>query len=220
MVERRVSGIPLEHVVGWVEFCGLRVSVGAEVFVPRQRSALVVEQAARLVRPGAVVLDMCCGCGVIGLALAARVPVELHASDVSDAAVACAVANLAPVGGRVYRGDLFGPLPGELRGRLELVVCNAPYVPTDMIGTLPPEARIYEPVGTLDGGTDGLDVVRRVVGEATRWLRPRGHLIAESSVGQAAEMAAAFESAGFAARVVQDDAVGATVVVGTLVSAA
>lgn len=218
MVDRRVSGIPLEYVLGWVEFCGLRVAVEPDVFVPRQRSALVVEQAARLVSAGAVVLDMCCGCGAIGLALATRVPVELHASDVSAGAVQCARRNLVQVSGHVYSGDLFEPVPDSFRGRLDLIVCNAPYVPTAKIGTLPPEARLYEPIVTLDGGVDGLDVVRRVVKESPRWLRSGGHLIVESSESQAADMVAEFGAAGFGAVIARNDAIGATVVVGRCAS--
>lgn len=218
MVERRARGIPLEHVVGWVEFCGLRVSVDTDVFVPRQRSQLVVAAAARLVKPGAVVLDLCCGCGALGLALATECAVELHAADVSEPAVECARRNLAPLGGTVYRGDLFNAVPVGLRGGFDLVICNAPYVPTGMIGTLPPEARLHEPLGTLDGGADGLDVVRRVASDAPHWLRVGGHLIVESSEVQAPAMCAMFERAGLAARTERDNALGATVVVGRLSS--
>src|SRR5438552_12600078 len=96
MVDQRVAGRPLEHVVGWVEFCGRRVLVDPGVFVPRQRTELLVREArARL---GHVVLDLACGCGAVGLAVEGP---ELYAADIEPAAVACARRNLSPIGGRV-----------------------------------------------------------------------------------------------------------------------
>jgi release factor glutamine methyltransferase len=215
MVRLRTRGIPLEHVLGWADFMGLRVAVARGVFVPRRRSALLVREAAARVTRGDVVLDLCCGSGALGLALARMVDVELHAADLSLAAVDCASRNLAAVGGHVYRGDLFGALPDALRGTFRVVVCNAPYVPTGMIGTLPPEARLHEPVGTLDGGTDGLDVVRRVAREAPHWLADGGHLLVESSSAQATTAAGVFEQAGLSATMVLDPELEATAVIGT-----
>src|SRR5947207_3551405 len=91
MVARRASGVPLEHVLGWAEFCGLRIAVDPGVFVPRRRTEFLVRQAVALVPPHAVVVDLCCGCGALGAAVAAAVPgVELHATDVDPAAVRCA----------------------------------------------------------------------------------------------------------------------------------
>lgn len=139
MVDRRVAGLPLEHVLGWADFCGLRLAVEPGVFVPRPRTAFLLRQAVALARPGMVVADVCCGSGAIGAALAAAVgPITLHAVDVDPAAVACARRNLAAAGGRVYEGDLYAPLPGDLRGRVDLIVASPPYVPTDAIGLLPP----------------------------------------------------------------------------------
>ena len=139
LVARRVAGEPLEHVLGWAGFCGLRVAVAPGVFVPRRRTEALAEEGVALSRPGAVVVDLCCGSGALGLAVAASVAdVELHAADVDPAAVACARANLAGVGGRAYAGDLFGALPGELRGRVDLLLANVPYVPSDAIALMPP----------------------------------------------------------------------------------
>ncbi|MDT7565026.1 MAG: release factor glutamine methyltransferase, partial [Pseudonocardiales bacterium] len=133
MVDRRVRGLPLEHVLGWAEFCGLRIAVDTGVFVPRRRTEFLVRQAASLARPGAVVLDLCCGSGAVGAALAATVErAEIHAVDIDPAAVLCARRNLA--GGQVYEGDLYEPLPDALRGRVDVLVANAPYVPTEAIG--------------------------------------------------------------------------------------
>ncbi len=241
MVARRAAGHPLEHVLGWAEFCGRRWAVGPGAFVPRRRSEFLVAVAAGLAPgAGAVLLDLCCGVGALGGAVAARIAdragervgdgtadrgrtgdpgagaagVRLYAADVGPAAVRYARVNLAPFGGRVFEGDLYGPLPAELRGRVDVLVANAPYVPTGEIGLLPPEAREHEPLVALDGGADGVDVQRRVVAQAPAWLAPGGHLLIETGEHQADLTAAAFERAGLRTRVVADDELGATVVVG------
>jgi release factor glutamine methyltransferase len=220
MVDRRVSGIPLEVILGWAEFRGLRIAVDAGVFVPRRRTEFLVEQAAALTRPGAVVLDLCCGSGALGVALAASVgELELHAADIEPAAVRCARRNLEPIGGRVYEGDLFEPLPDALRGRVDILLANTPYVPTDAISSMPPEAREHEPHITLDGGADGLDVQRRVAAAAAEWLSPGGHVFVEVGEEQAAASAALFTNAGLAARVVAADETDSTVVIATKVIA-
>ena len=176
-VRRRVSGEPLEYVVGWAEFCGIRMVVEPGVFVPRHRTELLVERAAELVRhvdrEVPVVLDLCCGSGALGAALAAvSGPLELYAADVDAAAVRCARSNLARAGGEVFEGDLFAPLPTSLRGRVDVLLANVPYVPTDAIALMPPEARDHENRATLDGGDDGLDVMRRVSAGAAGGSRP------------------------------------------------
>ncbi|MFG2820384.1 putative protein N(5)-glutamine methyltransferase [Kitasatospora sp. NPDC048365] len=216
LVGRRVDGLPLEHVVGWAEFGGLRVSVDPGVFVPRRRSEFLAEQAAALAAPGAVVLDLCCGSGALGAAVAAAVgPVDLHAADLDEASVRCAARNLAAAGGRVYRGDLYAALPAELRGRVDVLVANAPYVPTGEIGLLPPEARDHEPLAALDGGDDGLAIQRRVTADAPAWLAPGGHLLIETSDRQATRTADAFADAGLAPRITACEERDATVVIGT-----
>jgi release factor glutamine methyltransferase len=214
LVARRVAGEPLEQVLGWAEFCGLRFVVEPGVFVPRQRTRLLVREAVALVRPGSVVLDLCCGTGAVGAAVAAAVPgLELHAADVDPAAVRCARRN---VPGSVYAGDLYGALPATLRGRVEVLVANAPYVPTDAIALMPPEARDHEARAALDGGSDGLDVQRRVAAGAPSWLAPGGSLLIETSGEQAPRTAAAMTRAGLTARVVEDEELAGTVVVGHL----
>ncbi|MDQ7906365.1 putative protein N(5)-glutamine methyltransferase [Phytohabitans sp. ZYX-F-186] len=219
LVARRVAGEPLEHLLGWVEFCGLRIALDPGVFVPRRRTALLVREAvARLAgRPAPpTVVDMCCGSGAVGAAVArAAGPVTLHATDVDPAAVRCARRNLAPAGGTVYQGDLDAPLPAALRGRVDVLVANVPYVPTAELARMPPEARDHEPRIALDGGADGLDVLRRVASAAPVWLAPGGHLLIETSDRQAAAAVAAFAAAGLTARVVTDDDLAATAVVGT-----
>jgi release factor glutamine methyltransferase len=220
MVDRRAAGTPLEHVLGWAEFCGLRIAVDPGVFVPRRRTEFLVRQAASLAgqalaRPRAVVVDLCCGSGAVGAAVVAALDrVELYAVDIDPVAVRCARRNVA-AGGRVYEGDLYEPLPETLRGRVDVLVANAPYVPTEAVGLMPPEARIHEPRVALDGGADGLDVLRRVTAAAPPWLVPGGHLLVETSERQAPQTVEAFARNGLVPRIASSDELNATVVIGT-----
>jgi release factor glutamine methyltransferase len=215
MVERRCAGEPLEYVIGYAEFCGLRIAVEPGVFVPRRRSEFLVAQAARLAAPRAVVVDMCCGSGAVGAALVAvGEGIVLHAVDVDPIAVRCARRNVVPIGGHVYEGDLYGPLPIGLRGRVDVLVANAPYVPTDEIELLPAEARVYEARVALDGGVDGLDIQRRVSAAAPLWLAPSGRLLIETSERQAPQTVAMIARAGLTPTVVSSDDLDATVVIG------
>jgi release factor glutamine methyltransferase len=225
LVLRRIAGEPLEYLVGWVDFAGVRVALDPGVFIPRQRTALLVDLASaalvsRLASPApqpaaAVVVDLCCGSGAVGLALAGRHPgVTLHAADVDPVAVACARRNLAPIGGTVHQGDLDAPLPDALRGEVDVLVANVPYVPSASIALMPPESRDHEPRGTVDGGTDGLDVVRRLAALAPTWLAPGGRLLFEVSDSQASAAAVIVEKASLTAQVLHDPERAATAVVG------
>jgi release factor glutamine methyltransferase len=217
MLQRRVAGEPLEYVIGWAEFCGLRIRVDPGVFVPRHRSEFLVHQAAVRLRPGGVVVDLCCGSGALGAALAARVEgIELHAADVDPVAVACARRNLAAWGAHVYEGDLFAPLPAGLRGRVDVLVANVPYVPTAEVDLLPREARLYEARRALDGGADGLDLMRRVAAGAPAWLRPGGHLLTETSEAQAAQAVEILGASRLHPEVARLAELEATVVIGTV----
>lgn len=216
LVARRVAGEPLEHLLGWVEFDGVRVAVGPGVFIPRQRTVLLVELAAEGLPEDGVVVDLCCGSGAIGVALATRQPrVELHAADLDPGAVACARRNLERVGGTAYAGDLDAPLPATLRGRVDVLVANVPYVPTGAIAGMPAESRDHEPRATVDGGADGLEVVRRLAAAAPRWLKPGGRVLVETGEDQAQAAAGAFSAAGLVATVHHDEERWATVVSGT-----
>jgi len=230
LVARRVQGIPLEVVLGWARFCGLRIEVDAGVFVPRRRTTFLVDRAVAVAadragavavavavaRPGAVVVDLCCGTGAVGVAVAVAVPgVVVHAADIDPVAVACARRNLARVGGHAYCGDLYDALPAELRGRIDLLLVNAPYVPTDEIALMPPEARDHEPRQALDGGPDGVAIHRRVAGSAARWLRPGGYLLIESSRHQAPITAQAMREGGLDPQVDRSEEYDSTVVTGT-----
>lgn len=214
LVARRVDGEPLEHLLGWAEFCGLRVAVGPGVFVPRRRSGLLVREAAALAPSRAVVVDLCCGSGAVAAALTAVLDrPEVHASDVDPAAVACARRNLPAAA--VHSGDLFDALPPALLGRVDVLVANVPYVPSAAVALMPPEARDHEPRTALDGGGDGLDVARRVVTGAPSWLAPGGSLLFEVGEDQVPTATRVLAAADLVPRVVTDDELGATVVVGT-----
>ncbi|MER5479219.1 putative protein N(5)-glutamine methyltransferase [Streptomyces sp. NPDC002734] len=220
LVARRAAGEPLEHVVGWAEFRGLRIDVAPGVFVPRRRTEFLVGRALALAPAARVVVDLCCGSGALGAALAAALPgAELHAADIDPAAVDCAGRNLAPWGGRVHHGDLFAALPAGLRGRVEILVANVPYVPSADIRLLPAEAREHEPSAALDGGPDGLAVLRRVAGGAPAWLAPGGCLLAETSGRQAPAARRAFAEAGLIAGVAVCEDSEAHVITGVLPAA-
>jgi release factor glutamine methyltransferase len=226
MVDQRVAGLPLEHIVGWAEFCGLRFTLEPGVFVPRPRSELLVRLAAARAAPGSVVVDLACGSGAIGAAIAsiaaiatsAAGQIELHACDIDPAAVRCARRNLSATRGHVYLGDLYAPLPAWLHGRVSVIAANVPYVPTEAVVLMPAEARMYEPRLALDGGPDGLEVLRRAASGASKWLARGGHLLIETSSGQATAAADAFAAAGLAAEIASDEDLGATVVIGQLLA--
>ncbi|KRE53335.1 hypothetical protein ASG92_07340 [Arthrobacter sp. Soil736] len=294
-VERRVGGFPLEHILGWAEFCGLRIAVDSGVFVPRRRTEFLVSEAAALLAalasgpdgadrhspvprsadrrsadpqarahaiapveaaspsavlqpvpsvnagvasptdaagmtvasgigarsrpfaagPERIVVDLCCGSGAVATALAAAVTgIELHAADVDPSAVRCARGNVVPAGGHVHEGDLYAALPARLRGRVDILAVNAPYVPTASISSMPHEARVHEPRVSLDGGPDGLDVQRRVIAQAPVWLRTGGYLLIETSRRQARQTAMAMTQGGLTPRIAYSEQLDATVVIG------
>jgi release factor glutamine methyltransferase len=198
LVSRRAAGEPLEQVVGYADFCGLRIRLRPGVFVPRVRSELLVRLAAdaahRVTDP--IVVDMCCGSGALGAAVSRLVPrASLHACDVSAAAVACARDNLADDGAQVHLGDLFTALPATLRGRIDVLVANVPYVPTGHLALLPAEARLHEP-------------------RTARWLAGTGVVLSEITRAQVPAATAALRAAGLHPAIDEDDEYEAVVVRG------
>lgn len=216
LLARRLGGEPLEQVLGWAAFAGLRITVRPGVFVPRRRTELIARLAVAACPPDGVVLELCCGTGAISAAVLAALPgARVFASDVMTQSVLCAAENLGSRAA-VFHGDLFQALPAALRGRVDVLAVNAPYVPSGAIALMPAEARLHEPRLALDGGADGLDVHRRVAAGAASWLHPGSTLVIECSTEQAPASAALFDAAGFATRVVHDDEIDGTAVVATL----
>lgn len=216
MLQQRTTGVPLEYVLGWAEFGGLRITVEPGVFVPRRRTEFLVRQAVSTAQAGAVVVDLCCGSGALGAAVAASLGrVELHAADIDPAAVRCARRNVAPAGGQAYLGDLYQALPEHLLNRADILLANAPYVPSDALALMPPEARDHEPRTALDGGPDGLDVLRRVIAGAPAWLAPGGRLLVESNQRQARALADEIATAGLVPQVAVSGELDTTAVIAT-----
>lgn len=210
LVQRRVSGEPLEVVLGWAAFAGRRLVVAQGVFVPRPRTEFLASIARGLLRPGGTALDLCCGAGAIGSVLLEVDGIRLFASDIDPVATQCARANLP--GATVVTGDLFEPVPHELR--FDLITANAPYVPTDEVALMPREARLFELPAALDGGEDGLALHRRIAAEAADRLRPGGSLVIEVSERQVPAALTVMADAGLAARTVSEDELDAHVVIG------
>lgn len=208
LVARRVTGEPLEHLLGFVEFKGARYRLGPGVFIPRQRSALLVEEAVR--RGGTRILDLCCGCGALGLAAHARLGGELVAVDISPAAIEYARANGVE---NALLGDLFAPLSDGYRHAFDLIIANAPYVPRASLAEMPRESRQFEPVATVDGGIDGMDVQRRVLTTAAEWLAPGGVLLTETSRAQENALAHEARRRGWTVSLVSDTDRGASILV-------
>ncbi len=205
LLRGRERGDPLEQLVGWVEFGGLRLNVGPGVFVPRQRSLLLAEVAARVVssQEHPVLVEAYCGVAPIAATLAEVAPgIEVHASDVDPVALGLARGNL-PEGSGIHRSDCLTGLPRALAGRVTLVVAVCPYVPESAVDLLPREAREHEPLSALAGGWDGLAEVRRLLDQAGPWLAPAGCVLVELNRGQVPGAAAFARDLGFATAVTQ-----------------
>ncbi|MGH7323046.1 MAG: peptide chain release factor N(5)-glutamine methyltransferase [Candidatus Rokuibacteriota bacterium] len=203
-VDRRAQREPLQQILGWEEFHGLRLTLTADVMVPRPETEQLVEWAlALLPRPGGhapLAIDLGTGSGCIACALAAERPdLQVVAVDASPAAVSIAVRNVTALGLRsritVAVSDLFSVL-----GRMwaDLIVANPPYLPTMVLAGLTPEVTTWEPRLALDGGADGLHLIRRIVAEAPAWLAPGGALVLETAGGgQVAAAVCLLRGAGF-----------------------
>jgi release factor glutamine methyltransferase len=195
-VGRRAAGQPLEHVVGWVDFAGVRIGVRPPVFIPRPGVEPLVELAvaALRTRPGAVVVDVACGSGALALAVAAAAPdrTTVIGTDSDHDAVACARDN----GLTAHRGHWLDALPQRRLGRVDVAVAHLPYVPTSALSEVPRDYRAAETHVALDGGADGLDPLRQVLSQLSRWLSPRGVLLTVTADRQASGVRAVLATAG------------------------
>jgi release factor glutamine methyltransferase len=214
MLERRSAGEPLQQILGWAMFVGKRVLIAPGVFIPRRRTELLFLQAARYAQRGDVVLEMCCGTGAISMALAtSKRGIELHCTDIDPVAIECAEKNLEGTGAVTYVGDMFEPLPVTLRGRINVLVANVPYVPTGQIDLMPAEAREHEKRAALDGGEDGLDFQRKLAEEAPGWIKRDGCVMFETSESQAEASLEICRAAELKPELVTDEELDANVVV-------
>lgn len=212
LVARRVRGEPLEQILGWAEFAGLRLAVTPGVFVPRRRTLRLARETVSLTPPAGHVLDLCCGVGAVAAVVARDRPgATIQLSDIDPSAVDCARQNVPTA--TAHTGDLFAPLPHHLR--FDVIAVNAPYVPTAQIAAMPPEARDHERHVALDGGPDGAALHRRIAAVAADWLTPDGHLLIETARHLAPLTAAALTAHGLSSHAVHDDDLEATVVVGS-----
>jgi release factor glutamine methyltransferase len=214
-VSRRARREPLQRILGWEEFRGVRVRLTDSVLVPRPETETLVEWAlALLPAPGPrrlLAIDVGTGSGCIACALVSeRADLDVVAVDVSPAAAAVARENVRALDlagrVRVVAADLFAGLRDI---RADLIVSNPPYLPSSLMPELPPEVRIHEPRLALDGGSDGLAVIRRIATAARPYLRPSGVLVVETAGGdQASAAAALLRGAGWDQVAVRGDLVG------------
>jgi release factor glutamine methyltransferase len=214
LVEARAQRRPLQHLTGSQAFWRHAFQVTPEVLIPRPETEQLVEAALALLRdlPGAIAVDVGTGSGCIALSLAAELPqAEIHATEISPAALAVAADNARSLGlaGRVrfHQGDLLAPVAG-LAGRVDLVASNPPYVALEEREALAPEVRDHEPPVALFAPGERFSVYRRLVPAAAQLLRPGGHLLLELGAGMDAEVTAQCRAAGLEPEWVKADLMG------------
>lgn len=195
-LEQRAVHVPLQHLLGYQDFMGLRFQVNEYVLIPRQDTEILVEEAMRYLHDGMRILDLCTGSGCILLSL-------LHYSndcegvgvDISKEALQVAVRNAELLGIRAdfLKSDLYE----KVTGKFDLLVSNPPYIERAVIPTLMEEVREYDPYIALDGGEDGLDFYRRIIGGAQDYLKRGGQILMEIGSGQAKAVSELLREAGF-----------------------
>jgi release factor glutamine methyltransferase len=207
VVRRRAAGEPLQQILGEVEFYSRVFKVVPGVFVPRPETERLVETCVELLTPvdhglvAPVAVEIGCGAGVIAVSLALELPrLTVHAVDVNPAAVEATRRNAHILGAEarlhVHAGSRFDPLPDHLRGQVDLLVSNPPYIRHGDIAGLPDEVKGHDPHTALDGGPDGLVFYRGLAAGMGRWLRPGGHVAVEIGADQAADVAEIFGASG------------------------
>jgi len=215
LVRRRGNREPLQHLTGSAAFCGFDLAVTADVLIPRPETELLAERAWTLLAASSAAtpqaLDFGTGSGCLAIALAKHCPTSrLAALDISEPALSLARTNALQhgVADRIdwMHGDGFGALPAGRR--FDLIVANPPYIPSAEIASLDPEVRDHDPRCALDGGPDGLDLIRRLAAEAGAFLLPSGHLLLEFGDAQAPAVSSLFAGQGWTAATVEPDLSG------------
>jgi release factor glutamine methyltransferase len=192
-VARRQRGEPLAWITGSIEFCGIRLRVDRNVYVPRPQTEVLARRAAALLPDDGLAVDLCTGSGAVAAVLQSAHPVAtVLATDCDERAIACARSN----GVTALVGDLDEPLPSALGGRVDVMVAVVPYVPTEELHLLPRDVVTYEPRHALDGGHRGTALLERVVELSVRWLRPGGRVLLELGGRQALELTTTMSAVG------------------------
>ncbi len=204
LIKRRRSHEPIAYLRGFREFYGRSFHVDARVLVPRPDTETLIDVALERTKQiplSARTLDLCTGSGCVAITLAkARPTTKVFACDLSDDALVVARENALRLGAynvAFHKADLFAGIAKVSRIPFDLVVANPPYIPSAECDTLMPDVRLFEPRMALDGGADGLDLVRRLVAGAPKVMRPQGVFALELMAGQAPVVAELFESHGF-----------------------
>jgi len=199
---RKEKHEPLAYITGYQPFFGLKIFVNQNVLIPRPETELLVEAVTNFcsnIDSRISILDIGTGSGAIAVSLAKNIPhTKIIATDISIRALNIAQKNaeynnvLSQI--KFMQGDLFSPVSGK---KFDVIVSNPPYIPTNEIKTLQPEVKDFEPRAALDGGDDGLDVIRRIASEAKNYLNPKGYLIFEFGFGQSAEIKKLLKKNGY-----------------------
>jgi release factor glutamine methyltransferase len=203
LIDRRATGEPIPFIKGYTDFRGLELVAAPGVFVPRDSSEFLAEQAVRRLRRRKIptYVDLATGAGAIALAVANEVPkARVFGSDLSKEAVTLARKNARKLGlsATFVVGDLFAPIPKDLEANVDVITIHPPYVAKEEVADLPDEIKEWEPVHTLtDQSDDGLGLVRRTVEEAPRWLRKQGWLLMETDPDRARDVKRVMVAGGF-----------------------
>ena len=203
LIDRRATGEPIPYIKGFTEFRGLELISEPGVFVPRDSSEFLAEQAIRRLRRrrSPVLVDLATGAGTIALSVANEVPkATVYGTDLSQEAVKLARRNARSLGlqARFATGDIFGGLPKKIRGTVDVITVHPPYVAEHEVQDLPDEIKDWEPVHTLtDASRDGLGFVRRTVEESPDWLGRKGWLLMETDPDRARDVKRVMAKGGF-----------------------
>lgn len=206
-ITERSRHIPLQHILGYQDFMGLRFRVSPDVLIPRQDTETLVEEVMRYLHDGMHILDLCTGSGCILLSLLkySNDCVGVGA-DISEKALALAEENEKLLGLKAewICSDLFE----KIEGKFEVIVSNPPYIPSDVIGTLMEEVREHDPLLALDGKADGLFFYRKILAQAEKYLYPGGMLFLEIGYDQAEAVSGYMRNAGYKEVTVVKDLAG------------
>jgi len=207
LVRRRAGGEPLQQILGETEFYSRTFKVESGVFIPRPETERLIEACTEILAPGdrnlvaPLAVEVGCGTGIIGITLALELPrLTVHATDVNPLAVDLAARNAHLLGCDVrmsfHQGNRLAPVPAHLKGTVDLLVSNPPYIPTDEIPDLSAEVADHDPREALDGGQDGLNVYRALASEMEDWVRPGGHVAVEIGFDQGPQVVEIFAASG------------------------